>query len=94
MFKNIGKKIKLLAKILCWLQIIAYMATAVFFMVMDQILLGFVILVVGFLVAWIGSFLLYGFGELVDNSTIQTKMMLKWERQNKPTYVSRMRDQA
>lgn len=33
----------------------------------------------GPLLAWVGSFIIYGFGELVENSCIQTDLMVKEE---------------
>lgn len=75
MFKNIGKKIKTLAKVLCWVGIIAYAIAAIIMIAIGangdsgaMIAYGVAVLIVGPLSAWIGSFFLYGFGELVDKA--------------------------
>ena len=36
----------------------------------DTVLLGFLIIIIGPLCSWIGSFMIYGFGQLVENSDI------------------------
>ncbi len=73
MFNNVGKKIKLLAKAICWIGIIvSIIAAIVMFIVSDGgwyvgfVFAGVIILVVGPLLSWIGSFFMYGFGELID----------------------------
>ena len=76
MFSNIGKKIKFLAAILCWIQIIFSVIGGIVSMVaigkalggLVGFLLGIVIIAVGVLAAWIGSFMLYGYGQLIDNT--------------------------
>lgn len=72
MFKRIGAKIKTLAEVMCWVGIIACIITGIVFMTPDVhlILAGILIAVVGSLLSWIGSFVLYGFGQLVENSDI------------------------
>jgi len=81
MFTNIGKKIKGLAKFICWVGIIFSViggilqivngvkeATANGVSPVGQIVLGVIIIVGGFLISWIGSFFMYGFGELIDKT--------------------------
>lgn len=70
MFENIGNKIKALAQIITWMGIISSIVSGILLIVNnnDMIFLGIVIIVVGSLGAWISSFLLYGFGQLVENS--------------------------
>ena len=88
MFKNIGSKIKTLAKVLFWIASIlsvvggvltilrvvlnAYMDTPQKIM---SIVIGIGIIVFGILFAWIGNFLLYGFGELVDSNQKMLKIL-------------------
>ena len=70
MFNDIGGKIKGLAVLLTWLGIIlsvvigALIASASD----DLIVAGFIVIVVGILLSWIGSFCIYGFGQLIENS--------------------------
>lgn len=76
MFSNIGKKIKVLASVICWIGIIASIITAIIFFAnaLDGwneeffIMMGLLTLIVGPLLSWIGSFFTYGFGELVDKT--------------------------
>ena len=78
MFSNIGSKIKKLASILCWVGIIAsVIGGIVCFVIAGQlgsygggmmVLYGFLAIIVGSLLAWIGSFFTYGFGELIETN--------------------------
>lgn len=70
MFDNIGGKIKTLAKVVCWIGIIACIITGIVLMATDEdlILVGILTVVVGSLLSWVSSFILYGFGQLVENS--------------------------
>lgn len=79
MFDNIGSKIKTLAKILCVVEFILCLLAAFFLFQLSSKfgsaggslrLYGFVVLIFGPLIFWVGNFILYGFGELVDNSAI------------------------
>ena len=38
---------------------------------------GFAVLIVGSLVSWIGSFFVYGFGELIENTTVIAELAAK-----------------
>lgn len=66
MFDNIGKKIKGLASVLCWIGIIVSGLIGVITSSLGG-KGGFLIALVGILASWVGSFVLYGFGELIDN---------------------------
>ena len=68
MFNNIGRKIKSLAEILCWIGIFlsVIMSISVFKI---SVLFGLLVIVLGALASWIGSFLLYGFGELIEKTS-------------------------
>lgn len=75
MFDNIGEKIKTLAKVVCWVGIIASVVMGfVAVASTNDETAGFFSLVLiaglGSLGSWVGSFVLYGFGELVSNSAI------------------------
>lgn len=78
MFDNIGGKIKATAKVFCWITIIASLILGIL-MLYGNAFGGVVFIIIGPLFAWIGSFVLYGFGELVENSCIQTELMVKRE---------------
>ena len=76
MFNNIGQKIKTLAEVLCWIGItVSVLAAALLFVSgvtegnPHAVLFGLLLVVLGPLLSWIGSFLLYGFGELVTKTS-------------------------
>ena len=68
MFDNIGGKIKGLAQVTFVVEAIAAFITGITLMALDAELIpiGLLVIVVGPLVAWASSWLLYGFGELID----------------------------
>ena len=78
MYENIGRKIKIVAKVLCWIGIIAFIIKGLN-VVDDDIFLGFFYLLVGPLASWIGSFITYGFGQLVENSDILVEQGYNYE---------------
>ena len=75
MFENIGEKIKMSAKVLCWVGIIVSVVYGIVYMVSTEFwdfgiiyfFISVLIMVVGSLLSWVSSLGLYGFGELVDN---------------------------
>ena len=71
MYDNIGGKIKGLAKASFIVAAIAEVITGIALMATDEdlILYGFLVMVVGPIVAWVSSWLLYGFGELIDKAS-------------------------
>lgn len=70
MYEHIGKKIKGLAKATFVVEAIAAVITGISLMAGDEdlILYGLLVFVVGPIVAWVSSWLLYGFGELIDKA--------------------------
>lgn len=69
MFSNIGGKIKTTAIVICWLGIIASAIMAIAYWANGKPQddgFGFGFLIGGSLASWIGSFLTYGFGELIE----------------------------
>jgi len=71
MYDNIGGKIKGLAKASFIVAAIAEVITGIALMATDEDLIGYGLLVmfVGPIVAWVSSWLLYGFGELIDKAS-------------------------
>lgn len=67
MFDNIGGKIKALAMGITILGITASVIWGLTIL-LEGDFVGLVIMLGGSLAAWIGSFLIYGFGELIDNT--------------------------
>ena len=71
MFDNIGGKIKKLAKIICWIGIVLSVIIGVAGIAngtSEGIANGIVVIIVGCLSSWIGSFFTYGFGQLIENT--------------------------
>ena len=75
MFNNIGRKIKCVAEIGCWMGIMISLILGIWLIVKSAdwhpvfIVIGVGAILFGCLGAWIGSFCLYGFGELIDKTT-------------------------
>ncbi|MEG1262861.1 MAG: hypothetical protein RSD95_12670 [Clostridia bacterium] len=77
MYQNIGKKIKGIAKFYAWMGVFFSVVYAAIIMIggvpdvqigmTGRIIAGIVVLAMGSLIAWISSWLVYGFGELIEN---------------------------
>ncbi len=72
-YKNIGRKIKMLAKIEFYIGIIfSILFSAIIFFAaiksenVSLCITATIILIGGFLASWIGNFFIYGFGEIID----------------------------
>lgn len=81
MFKNIGKKIKLLTLIGCGVGIglsfvmgIALIITSLQSGNETPAIIGSILLLLGPLSFWINSFIAYGYGQLIENSDILVKL--------------------
>lgn len=83
MFSNIGGKIKVATKVCCWIMIVSFVIMGIALIASGLALYGIVFLIAGPLFTWISSFVLYGFGELVENSCIQTNLMIKQDMEKK-----------
>ena len=70
MYDDIGKKIKGLAKGIFIAEAVASFIGGVALIAIDDdlVLYGLLAMFIGPLVAWVSSWLLYGFGELVDKT--------------------------
>ena len=84
MYDNIGRKIKGLAVASAILMIIASVIGGIWIMSFDYdwFLVGLLVMVMGSLLGWISSWILYGFGELIENTTELKKSI---QRQMKNT---------
>lgn len=71
MYSNIGGKIKALAVGTFIVETVAWIFYALILAAEDpdMILLSFLMILFGPIVAWISTWLLYGFGELIDKAT-------------------------
>ena len=90
MFNNIGRKIKLCAELVTWIGIIISILTGIILMITDGTFNGFFIgllyCIIGPLACWVSAFVLYGFGQLIENSDILVKALAP--EQNKSTNVN------
>lgn len=93
MFDNIGRKIKTLAKVLCWIEIISSIIVAIIMIYTSNTAFsyresdslaavslrasGVIMLFVGPLISWISSFVLYALGEITENSATQAILLKK-----------------
>lgn len=85
MFSNIGGKIKGLATAISAIGIGLSVICGIIMIIVggvngnsgSMIGTGFAILIVGSLVSWVGSFFTYGFGELIENTTVIAELMAK-----------------
>ncbi len=69
MYENVGGKLKGLAVASMLVGIILSISIGgLFFENEDMIFIGIIIMIAGFLMSWISSLALYGFGQLVENS--------------------------
>ena len=68
MFDNIGGKIKALAVVLCILGMVLVVILGCM-LFEDSVLTGLVTIVAGCVASWIGSFFVYGFGQLVEDTS-------------------------
>ena len=71
-YDNIGGKIKGWAKWIFAIEAIAAVISGFVLMAQneDMILIGLLVAVLGPIVAWVSSWLLYGYGQLIENSDI------------------------
>lgn len=74
MFEEIGGKIKGLAQITCFIGIVASIIAGIV-MFATSFWLGILIIIGGCLSSWIGSFALYGYGEMIE-ATCETRNMV------------------
>lgn len=70
MYNNIGGKIKTLAELIAIFGIIGFVITGLVVMANAGFLAGLLVGGLGALGSWIGSFTLYGFGELIENTKV------------------------
>ena len=75
MFTNIAGKIKLTAKIACWVSMVASFIGGIILLIYsiveaedELIIVGLIVPLVAPFLCWIGSFVMYGFGELIEKT--------------------------
>ncbi len=79
MFENSGNKIKVIAKVMFYIDVIVSIIAAIVYFVLSgitesasevrlYIVLGFSILIAGPVISWIINVFIYGYGELIDKT--------------------------
>lgn len=90
MFDHIGRKIQILAIVLCALGITASVVTGIVYIsAIDspdarRVWAGILFMFLGSLLSWVSTFVLYGFGHLIENSDILVSQTMVQPAQ--PTY--------
>lgn len=79
MYNNIGHKIKVLAKVMCWIGIAVSVLAGIAFLIIyfrmryyrspEYLITAISCIVFGPLLSWLNNMLLYGFGELIDKTS-------------------------
>ena len=79
MFDNIGGKIKALATFITVIGILVSIISGIIIMMLhsDLMLIAVLMMIVGSLLSWLSSFLLYGFGELIYRTTATEEKVQK-----------------
>lgn len=68
MFDNIGGKIKVLAVVVTIIGCIVSFVFGIILFVEGEVGMGFLVIIMGGLLSWVSSFVLYGFGELIESN--------------------------
>ena len=88
MYENIGEKIKTVAKVACWIGIVFCIISGIYFLFNHVYIAGLFWLTAGPILSWVGTFVLYGFGELIVGVTkIEYKINLLAEPTNQSESV-------
>lgn len=86
MFDNIGGKLKGLAIVGCSIGIIASIIVTMLLWCTNSFynsMTGWIVLIAGCLVSWLGSGTCYGFGELIEQSQKQSDYLAQMEKNQK-----------
>jgi hypothetical protein len=70
MYDNIGGKIKGFAAVVFFFDAIAAVVSGIVLISNDAVAVGFLAILCGPIAAWVMSWLLYGFGQLIENTDI------------------------
>lgn len=82
MFDDVGGKIKSLAIFTCCMGIIVSLIVGAVLITKEFFLGGILVIIIGSLMSWIGSVVLCGFGQLIENSNVLVSQSFKSEKQS------------
>ena len=85
MFNNPGKKIKILATVMFWLEVVGSVITAIVLSAEAEDAIYLLLAPAGFASAWLLSLFVYAFGELVEKATSIDEKMDKKSAPVQPT---------
>ena len=80
MFENIGGKIKSLAKICCVAGMVVCILLGGAMVIVGNVVNGIVMIIIGCLASWTGSFATYGLGELIETTADNNRQLRKIEK--------------
>ena len=80
MFDNIGGKIKGLAKACCFIGMALSVLTGGAAVIYARNVSGIIMVIVGCIASWIGSFAVYGLGELIETTQDNNRQLRKIEK--------------
>ena len=91
MYENIGGKIKGLSKTIAFIEIVIALIAGCWVIISDdEVALGFFIIIVGSLAAWVSSWLLYGFGEIIEKVCQIEQNTRKSDMANRKTEIENL----
>ena len=86
MYNNIGKKIRILAIVTAAIFATLFIIIGVFLVTKQQFFAGIPVIIFGPLFSWVSSFVLYGFGELIDK-TGEIELKISSDRMKRLEYM-------
>lgn len=81
MYDNISKKIKILAEVLCIVNVVLLIISSIIMFIAGDILGGIVVLLLSPIISWVSTFTLYGLGELIEKVNDINKNLIDERRE-------------
>ena len=94
MFDNIGDKLKGLALFLCWGGIIYSVISGIIVCSDFKLWIGLLIIVIGSLVSWISSWVIYAIGEIAVNTSTTHIQSTETNGATKPQTLAEKKQQS
>lgn len=86
MYDDIGDRIKTLAKVIAWIGIIVSVVVGIVTITTG---IGIIVLILGPLLSWLSTLVLYGLGQLIENTDILVQQNItqqtNWQYYNDPS---------
>ena len=81
MFNNVGGKIKTTSEVMAFIGIGGSILAGIYLLGLDEIFLGIILITVVPIIMWLSSLVLYGFGQLIENTDEITNRLKKKEEE-------------